>query len=242
MNATFSKGQRVHGEYRGQFYKGVITNVTARDTDMVISVKLDSEISVKGEFMPRDKFMTAVSADGDFTASAYAGYMALVSEDVQPTDAPAEVDMGGDFAGFVEAVNAAPAQSETTLAPLIQPANYETKEIDAEDGTRVKATIKFVENGFTVRVMEEGIPVAGMVETFKSLPFAWDRAHRMVSDHVSAVNARHETEIEEEYASEERAERVNRKHDRIAEIRRQLERLDRERDSLAFELSELVGE
>ena len=228
MNATFSKGQHVHGEYRGQFYKGVITNVTARDTDMVVSVKLDAEIVCKGELNPRDKFMTAVDADGDFTASAYPGYMTLVSEDVQPTDELAAQEPT-EYAAFTTTTAHDYAVSTTirkdwpetgyVVEVTINNKHHATE--FAEDTASAERRQRYMHDdavkafgGYPV-VTEPALKVLSVAP----MPDVWLIAHLPIAD----LSTQPETP-------------------RIKRLRATIERLQREMDSVNFELEQELGQ
>lgn len=154
---------------------------------------------------------------------------------------PVDVDMGGDFEGFIEAVNAQPTAQV-----------WYTEPVTSADGEKIMARVTTTDNGHVVEVLANGIAIIDQTETHYFRGIAIDAAEAKAIAYMLELNRQRAIEMGDETETpasnynnpwdyDEDEARVK-KHDRMAEIRRKLERLDRERDSLLFELAQLTGE
>lgn len=222
---TFSKGQRVVGEYRGHEFSGVITNTTERLNGLVVSVKLDSEIQVRGERGLRNKFMCIVDNAGRF-GGAVSGFM-----EPEPIVQPPDVDMGGDFEGFVEAVNQPQAA---------QAQKWYTDEVTSADGEKIRARVTRGANGGgnLIEVLASGITVWGESETVYGWLLAQARAREMAVAYLNRLNAIRAAEMGDE--TETIYPLLVDKAGRKAQLEAHIARLRRELQDYEYELSELV--
>lgn len=149
-----------------------------------------------------------------------------------PQAEPVDVDMGGDFEGFIEAVNAQPAAQV-----------WYTEPVTSADGEKIMARVteQHASGGYLIEVLANGMALAGYSATVYGRLIAQATAREMAEDTVAIFNAERAIEMGDETETVGKPD-LTRKHDRMAEIRRKLERLDRERDSLMFELAQLTGE
>lgn len=125
-----------------------------------------------------------------------------------------------------------PYETETVYVPPV----YETAPVVMVDETQINARLSALPSDndvqrWFIELRRDGLGIRLQFESFDGLlSDALAYAEKMVSNYVDNGNRRIE-------ASEAKI-----KHDRIEQLRQRIERLDRERESLVYELRQLTGE
>lgn len=160
----------------------------------------------------------------------------------EPTAAPADVDMGGDFDGFIAEVNAGQVKPAAQV--------WYTDPVTSADGEQIKARIMQLDAlTWIVDLFKEGVKVEGEGAKFPGRYIALNEAGAMVASYLRKLNHDRavemgddtETIYENPWDYDEDEARVK-KHDRIARLRRQIEQNEAAILKARRELDDLLGE
>lgn len=153
---------------------------------------------------------------------------------------PAHVDQGGDFEGFLEAVNAEPTPAQESV--------WYTEPVTSADGEQVKARVtRYAGEGgqkhrHIIEVLVDNLPITSEIQVMRVLSGreAQTLAIYKATDYMQRLNAIRAAEMGDE--TETITPPLTDKATRKAQLTAQIERLRRELESYEYELSTLEGE
>lgn len=203
----------------------IVTRKTDRIyTHAVVGYWRDEEIPTYGMFEFCGRLDLAQKSYKKWTArGAKVVVVPVDNPRPEPTDTLAEVDMGGDFEGFIEAVNAPQVEHTAQV--------WYTEPVTSADGEQIRArvTVRPELGDFLIEVLANGMALVNETETIyggEGLAIAMANAMVFIYAH----------KLDKEVIEEPKPETP-----RIKQLRNRIASQERELIDLRFELSQLLG-